>query len=128
VSINEQPLNVWFMASIPQHRHKAMIGKRLHFYSKEDDEAKCIQITNLSICLSVYLSIYLSIYLSFFLSISFVFFKTDFLCAIESWLSRNLLCRPAWPQTHKRSACLCLPSAGIKGVSHLLQSSYVHRF
>jgi hypothetical protein len=26
-----------------------------------------------------------------------------------------LLCRPGWPQTW-RSACLCLPSAGVKGV------------
>jgi hypothetical protein len=30
-------------------------------------------------------------------------------------LSWNSLCRPGWPQ---KSACLCLPSAGIKGVSH----------
>ena len=27
------------------------------------------------------------------------------------------LCRPGWPRTQK-SACLCLPSAGIKGVRH----------
>jgi hypothetical protein len=30
-------------------------------------------------------------------------------------LSWNSLCRPGWPRTQK-SACLCLPSAGIKGV------------
>jgi hypothetical protein len=29
----------------------------------------------------------------------------------------NSLCRPGWPRTQK-SACLCLPSAGIKGVCH----------
>jgi hypothetical protein len=29
----------------------------------------------------------------------------------------NSLWRPGWPQTQK-SACLCLPSAGIKGVCH----------
>jgi hypothetical protein len=33
------------------------------------------------------------------------------------WLSWNSLCRPGWPRT-QRSACLCLPSAGIKGVRH----------
>jgi hypothetical protein len=29
----------------------------------------------------------------------------------------NSLCRPGWPQT-QRSGCLCLPSAGIKGMRH----------
>jgi hypothetical protein len=29
----------------------------------------------------------------------------------------NSLCRPGWPRTQK-PACLCLPSAGIKGVRH----------
>jgi hypothetical protein len=28
-----------------------------------------------------------------------------------------LFCRPGWPRT-QRSVCLCLPSAGIKGVQH----------
>jgi hypothetical protein len=37
--------------------------------------------------------------------------------SVQSWLSWNSLCRPGWPQTQK-SACLCLPSAGIKGVCH----------
>ncbi|KRY62139.1 hypothetical protein T4D_13722, partial [Trichinella pseudospiralis] len=32
-------------------------------------------------------------------------------------LSWNSLCRPGWPGTQK-SACLCLPSTGIKGVRH----------
>jgi hypothetical protein len=32
-------------------------------------------------------------------------------------LSWNSLCRPGWPRTQK-SACLCLLSAGIKGVRH----------
>ena len=42
----------------------------------------------------------------------FGFFETGFL-----WLSWNSLCRPGWPRTQK-SACLCLPSAGIKGMCH----------
>ena len=33
------------------------------------------------------------------------------------WLFWNLFCRPGWPQT-QRSTCLCLLSAGIKGVHH----------
>jgi hypothetical protein len=36
---------------------------------------------------------------------------------VYPWLSWNSLCRPGWPRTQK-SACLCLPSAGIKGVHH----------
>jgi hypothetical protein len=36
---------------------------------------------------------------------------------MKSWLSWNSLCRPGWPQTQKPT-CLCLPSAGIKGVRH----------
>ena len=32
-------------------------------------------------------------------------------------LAWNSLCRPGWPQNQK-SACLCLPSAGSKGVHH----------
>ena len=42
-----------------------------------------------------------------------------------------LLCRPSWPQTQK-SACLCLPSDGIKGMHHhhpaLFFSLYLHLF
>jgi hypothetical protein len=37
--------------------------------------------------------------------------------SVFPWLSWNSLCRPGWPWTQK-SACLCLPSAGIKGVHH----------
>jgi hypothetical protein len=37
--------------------------------------------------------------------------------SVQSGLSWNSLCRPGWPQTQK-FACLCLPSAGIKGVRH----------
>jgi hypothetical protein len=35
--------------------------------------------------------------------------------SVQPWLSWNSLCRPGWPRTQK-STCLCLPSAGIKGV------------
>ncbi|GAB1286729.1 DNA repair protein RAD51 homolog 1 [Apodemus speciosus] len=41
--------------------------------------------------------------------------RKGFLCV--AWLSWNSLCRPGWPRTQK-STCLCLPSAGIKGVRH----------
>ena len=44
-----------------------------------------------------------------------LFFETGFLCV--AWPSRNSLCRPGQPQTQK-SACLCLPSARIKGELH----------
>jgi hypothetical protein len=37
--------------------------------------------------------------------------------SVKHWLSWNSVCRPGWPQTQK-SACLCLLSAGIKGVCH----------
>jgi hypothetical protein len=37
--------------------------------------------------------------------------------SVLPWLSWNSLCRPGWPRTQK-SSCLCLPSAGIKGVRH----------
>jgi hypothetical protein len=31
---------------------------------------------------------------------------------------------PGWPQTPERSACLCLPSAGITGVHHTTQFNF----
>jgi hypothetical protein len=46
---------------------------------------------------------------------SFFFPRQGF--SVKPWLSWNSLCRPGWPQTQK-SACLCLTSAGIKGVCH----------
>jgi hypothetical protein len=50
------------------------------------------------------------------------------LCS-QPWLSWNALCRPGWPRTQK-SACLCLPSAGIKGVRHhaLLVNYFLNLF
>jgi hypothetical protein len=51
-----------------------------------------------------------------FLFCFFGFFETGFLCIALAVLELSL-CRPGWPQT-QRSACLCLPSAGIKGVLH----------
>jgi hypothetical protein len=57
---------------------------------------------------------YLLIYL-FFLGFS----RQGF--SVQPWLSRNSLCRPGWPRTQK-SACLCLPRAGIKGVCHPCQA------
>ena len=43
-------------------------------------------------------------------------FETWFLC-ISLAVPWNSLCRPGCPQTQK-SACFCLPNAGIKGVHH----------
>jgi hypothetical protein len=40
-----------------------------------------------------------------------------FFCLFVFFRDRVSLCIPGWPQTQK-SACLCLPSAGIKGVRH----------
>jgi hypothetical protein len=59
------------------------------------------------VCLFTYLFTYLFIY--------WFFLRQGF--SVYPWLSWNSLCRPGWPQTQK-SACLCLPSAGIKGVCH----------
>ena len=45
----------------------------------------------------------------------FLFSETGFFCvALLSW---NSLYRPGWPRNQK-SACLCLPNAGIKGMRH----------
>jgi hypothetical protein len=55
------------------------------------------------------------IYLLFIYLFVVVFSRQGF--SVQSWLSWNSLCRPGWPQTQK-SACLCLPSARIKGVRH----------
>jgi hypothetical protein len=55
---------------------------------------------------------------SFFFFFFFLVFRDRVsLCSPGSWLSWNSLCRPGWPRTQK-STCLCLPSAGIKGVRH----------
>jgi hypothetical protein len=45
----------------------------------------------------------------------FVFFQTGFLCIALA--IQELTLQTGWPRTQK-SACLCLSSAGIKGVSH----------
>jgi hypothetical protein len=53
-------------------------------------------------------------------SILFFFFFFGFSrqgFSVYPWLSWNSLCRLGWPRTQK-FACLCLPSAGIKGVCH----------
>ena len=56
-----------------------------------------------------------SVHIFFLLLLFLVFPRQGF--SVQPWLSWNSLCRPGWPQTQK-SACLCLPSAGIKGVCH----------
>jgi hypothetical protein len=75
-----------------------------------------------ALCLASFLFL-LFFCLFVFLFVCFCFFETGFLCIAVSVLES--LCRPGWPRTQK-SACLCLPSAGIKGVRHhvrLLASS-----
>jgi hypothetical protein len=52
-----------------------------------------------------------------------LFSETGFLCVAR--LSWNSLCRPGWPRTQK-SACLCLPNAGIKGVRHHCPANFFH--
>jgi hypothetical protein len=62
--------------------------------------------------------ILLLLYLLFDNFIQYLFFgflRQGF--SVYPWLSWNSLCRPGWPRTQK-SACLCLPSAGIKGMRH----------
>jgi hypothetical protein len=70
----------------------------------------------------------------FFFFFSFCFFFLYFVClfvcflcccfprqgfSVEPWLSWYSLCRPGWPRTQKSTCfCLCLPSAGIKGMCH----------
>ena len=44
-----------------------------------------------------------------------LYFETGFY--VYPWLSWNSLCRPGWPQI-QQSTCLCLPSAGIKGLCY----------
>jgi hypothetical protein len=64
-----------------------------------------------------FLSLFLSFFLSFILFIYlFIYFSRQGF-SVYPWLSWNSLCRPGWPRTHK-SACLCPPSAGIKGMRH----------
>ena len=58
--------------------------------------------------------------MSFFFFFPFLFCFSSFWrqgFSMQPWLSWNSLCRPGWPRTQK-SVCLCLPSAGIKGVHH----------
>ena len=43
-----------------------------------------------------------------------LFFQAGFLCVVLAVLE---LYRPGWPQT-LGSTCLCLPSAGVKGMHH----------
>ncbi|EDL11756.1 mCG1036175 [Mus musculus] len=42
--------------------------------------------------------------------------RTGFVCVALAVLE---LCRPGWPRT-QRSACLCLPSTGMKGMCRIL--------
>ena len=71
------------------------------------------------------LNISFCFFLSFiilFYYILFYFFRDR--VSLQLWLSWNSLCRPGWPRTLK-STCLCLPSAGFKGVRHHAQLVFV---
>ena len=50
----------------------------------------------------------------------FLFFETEFLCVALAVLELTLKIRLA---SNQKSACLCLPSAGIKGMCHYHLSS-----
>jgi hypothetical protein len=67
-------------------------------------------ILDSTICLSVFVFVFV-----WFGLVWFGFFRQGF--SVQSWLSWKSLCRPGWLRTQK-SACLCLLSAGIKGVYH----------
>jgi hypothetical protein len=56
-----------------------------------------------------------------YLFLFFCFSRQGF--SVYPWLSWNSLCRPGWPRTQK-SVCLCLPSAGIKGMRHRAGRNY----
>jgi hypothetical protein len=49
-----------------------------------------------------------------FVCFGFLFFSRQGF-SVQPWLSWNSLCRPGWPRSQEFT-CLCLPSAGIKGV------------
>jgi hypothetical protein len=55
----------------------------------------------------------------FFLLLLFVclFFQDRVSLCSPCCPGTHSFCRPGWPRTQK-SACLCLPSAGIKGIHH----------
>jgi hypothetical protein len=55
----------------------------------------------------------------------FVFSRQGF--SVYLWLFWNSLCRPGWPRTQK-STCLCLPSAGIKGVRHHCPAEWINSY
>jgi hypothetical protein len=66
----------------------------------------------------IWVSLFACLFVCLFVLFCFVLFcflKQGF--SVWPWMSWNSLCRPGWPWTQK-SACLCLPSAGIKGVRH----------
>jgi hypothetical protein len=65
--------------------------------------------------LAVQIFFCLFVWLVFFCCCCCFFSRQGF--SVYPWLSWNSLCRPGWPQTQK-SACLCLPSTGIKGMCH----------
>ena len=57
------------------------------------------------------------LFVCLFVLFCFLFVFRDRVSLCSSWLSWNSLCRPGWPRTQE-SSCLCLPSAGIKGMCH----------
>ena len=66
----------------------------------------------------------LYIFSNYFLNFIFInllkFFIIWFLTQgfyVKPWLSRNVLWRPGWPWI-LRSACVCVPRAGMEGVGH----------
>jgi hypothetical protein len=74
-------------------------------------QPKCLDVSWFQVCWKLNINVFAS----FLLLLLFCFSRQG--SSVWPWLSWNSLCRPGWPRTQK-SACLCLPSAGIKGVRH----------
>ena len=68
-------------------------------------------------CRFVFCFLFFVVLFCFVLFFCFCFFFSRQCFSVQPWLSWNSFCRPGWPRTQKY-ACLCFPSAGIKGVCH----------
>ena len=98
-------------------------------------QARKLQSASLVLVKSVYHHTWLQVKLLsesvyfLLLCFSFLFFSFSFFVfsrqgfSVQPWLFWNSICRPGWPRTQK-STCLCLPSAGIKGVHHHHPATY----
>jgi hypothetical protein len=103
------------------------VGQGLLQFTVHPSQSSCLNLPSVSITELAQETFVVVIYLGFFVCLFlflvclfwfvlvFGFLRQGF--SVWPWLSWNSLCRPGWPPTQK-SACLCLRSAGIKGVHH----------